>query len=64
MNRSLTFAFKMLRQLARAAAIVLVLGSPVLAIQSVRADTGTTIEAPVQKKKGVGFVLLVSLQRA
>ena len=32
-------------------------------MQSVRADTGSTIEAPAQKKKGMGLVILVSLQR-
>lgn len=63
MTRSLTSAFKVLRHLPRAAAIVLVLWSPLVAMQGVRADTGATIEAPAHKKNGMGFVLLVSLQR-
>ncbi len=63
MNRSLTSVLKILRHLPRAAAILLVLWSPLLAMQNVRADTGSTIEAPAQKKKGMGLVLLVSLQR-
>jgi hypothetical protein len=54
----------LLRQLIRAAAIMLVLWTPLLAVQSVRADAGSTIEAPAPQKKGMGLVLLVSLQRA
>jgi hypothetical protein len=63
MTRSPNSIMKMLRHLPSAIAIMLVLWSPLLAMQSVRADTGATIEAPAQKKKGMGFVLLVSLQR-
>ena len=53
-----------LRLLPKAALIMLVLSAPVLAVPSLRADTGSTIEAPQQKKTGMGFVLLVSLQRS
>jgi hypothetical protein len=63
MTRSRTLIFNILRRLPRAAAIVLVLWGPLLAIHSVRADAHSTIEAPAPAKKGVGFVLLVSLQR-
>jgi hypothetical protein len=63
MTRSLNPIMKVLRHLPRAVAIMLVLWSPLLAMQTVRADTGATIEAPAQKKKGMGLVLLVSLQR-
>ncbi|GLS32962.1 hypothetical protein SAMN04488498_108165 [Mesorhizobium albiziae] len=64
MNRSINPVLKVLRHLPRAAAIMLVLWSPLLAIQGVRADSRvTTIEAPAPKKSGMGFVLLVSLQR-
>jgi hypothetical protein len=65
MTRSLTLVLSILRRLPRAAAIVLVLWSPLLAMHSVRAADkgGITIEAPAPAKKGVGFVLLVSLQR-
>ena len=33
-------------------------------VSAVNAGTKTTIEAPTQGKKGLGLVLLVSLQRA
>lgn len=58
-ENSLTF----LRILPRAALILTLLAAPVLAVPMVRGDIGLTIEAPSLKKKGVGFVLLVSLQR-
>lgn len=65
MTRSFPSILKVLGFLPRAVAIVLVLWSPLIALQNVRAaDAGITIEAPAQKKSnGVGFVLLVSLQR-
>jgi hypothetical protein len=63
MTRSLTSVLNVLRHLPRAAAIMLVVWSPLLAMQSVRADTRATIEAPAPKKNGMGFVLLVSLRR-
>jgi hypothetical protein len=64
MNRSLNPVLKVLRHLPRAVAIMLVLWSPLFAIQKVRADGRvTTIEAPAPQKSGMGFVLLVSLQR-
>jgi hypothetical protein len=63
MTRSHSLVFNILRRLPRAAAIVLVLWSPLLAMHSVRADGHARIEAPAPAKKGVGFVLLVSLQR-
>ena len=53
-----------LRLLPRAALILTVLSAPVLAVPLIEADAGSTIEAPAMKKSGVGFVLLVSLQRA
>ncbi|TIP83695.1 MAG: hypothetical protein E5X58_37250, partial [Mesorhizobium sp.] len=43
--------------------ILTVLAAPVLAVPSMRADAGSTIEAPALKKTGIGFVLLVSLRR-
>ncbi len=49
--------------LARAAAILLCLAAPVLAVPAVKAGNGTIIEAPAMKKTGIGLVLLVSLQR-
>ncbi|CCV12616.1 hypothetical protein [Mesorhizobium sp. STM 4661] len=63
MNRIVANALKTLRLLPRAALILTVLSAPVLAVPMMRADTGSTIEAPALKKNGVGFVLLVSLRR-
>jgi hypothetical protein len=63
MNRIAVNALKILRLLPRAALILTVLAAPVLAVPMMRADTGSTIDAPALKKSGVGFVLLVSLQR-
>ncbi len=63
MNRIATSALMILRLLPRAALILMLLAAPVLAVPMMRADAGSTIEAPALKKNGVGFVLLVSLQR-
>ncbi|CCV05912.1 conserved exported hypothetical protein [Mesorhizobium metallidurans STM 2683] len=63
MNRIVANALKTLRLLPRAALILTVLSAPVLAVPTMRADAGSTIEAPAMKKNGVGFVLLVSLRR-
>ena len=58
MTRSLTLSPQYPPAPAPRAAIMLLLWSPLFAMQSVRADTGSTIEAPAQKKKGMGLVLL------
>ena len=63
MNRIAANALKTLRLLPRAALILTVLAAPVLAVPMMRADAGSTTDAPALKKSGVGFVLLVSLQR-
>jgi hypothetical protein len=63
MSRIAANALKTLRLLPRAALILTVLAAPVLAVPMMRADAGSTIDAPALKKSGVGFVLLVSLQR-
>ncbi|TJW12594.1 MAG: hypothetical protein E5W82_15835 [Mesorhizobium sp.] len=63
MNRIAANALKILRLLPRAALILMLLAAPVLAVPAMRADAGSTIEAPALKKSGVGFVLLVSLRR-
>ncbi|RUX93275.1 MULTISPECIES: hypothetical protein [unclassified Mesorhizobium] len=63
MNRIAANALKTLRLLPRAALILTVLAAPVLAVPMMRTDTGSTIDAPALNKSGVGFVLLVSLQR-
>ena len=49
--------------LPRLVFILLLLASPLAAIETVHADGGATIEAPVAKK-GAGLVLLITLQRA
>lgn len=48
----------------RTAAILACLAAPVLAVPAVKAGPSHTIEAPAMKNGGVGFVLLVSLQRS
>ena len=63
MNRMLTPISTVLRLLPRAMVLTALLAAPVLAMPSMRGDFGSTIEAPSSKNKGVGFVLLVSLQR-
>lgn len=63
MNRIAANALKTLRLLPRAALILMVLAAPVLAVPMMRTDAGSTIDAPALRKSGVGFVLLVSLQR-
>lgn len=64
MNRTVAHIANLLRLLPRALIILLVLAAPVLAVPHLRADNGSTIEAPAARKGGVGFVLLVSLQRS
>ncbi|UVK44529.1 hypothetical protein BPNPMPFG_006455 [Mesorhizobium sp. AR07] len=63
MNRIAANALNILRLLPRAALILMVLAAPVLAVPMMRSDAGSTIEAPALRKSGLGFVLLVSLQR-
>ncbi|OBQ60120.1 hypothetical protein [Mesorhizobium erdmanii] len=63
MDRIAANTLKTLRLLPRAALILMLLAAPVLAVPMMRANTGSTIEAPALKQTGVGFVLLVSLQR-
>jgi hypothetical protein len=63
MNRIVANTLKTLRLVPRATLILMVLAAPVLAVPTMRADRGSTIEAPALKKNGVGFVLLVSLRR-
>ncbi|MER8882756.1 hypothetical protein [Mesorhizobium sp. M0816] len=63
MNRLAANTLKTLRLLPRAALILTVLSVPVLAVPTMRTNPGSTIEAPALRKSGLGFVLLVSLQR-
>ncbi|RWN56057.1 hypothetical protein [Mesorhizobium sp.] len=63
MDRIAANARKTLRLVPRATLILMVLAAPVLAVPTMRADAGSTIEAPALKKTGVGFVLLISLRR-
>lgn len=57
-------AIAVLKLLPRATLILMLLAAPVLAVPMMRADAGSIIEAPALQKKGLGLVLLVSLQRA
>ena len=63
MDRIVANALKTLRLVPRATLILMVLAVPVLAVPTMRADAGSTIEAPALRKTGVGLVLLVSLRR-
>ncbi|WP_419696567.1 hypothetical protein ACN2CC_13385 [Mesorhizobium muleiense] len=63
MDRIAANARKTLRLVPRATLILMVLAAPVLAVPTMRAGAGSTIEAPALKKTGVGFVLLISLRR-
>ncbi|MER9894016.1 hypothetical protein NKJ40_18385 [Mesorhizobium sp. M0119] len=63
MTRLTANILKTLRLLPRTALILMFLAAPVLAVPTMRADAGSTIEAPAPRKSGVGFVLLVSLRR-
>ncbi len=60
MNRHLK---ETLRLLPRALLVMLVVSAPVLAVPSLQAADKAVIEAPTMKKRGAGFVLMVSLQR-
>lgn len=63
MNRHLHETLKCLRLLPRALLVMLVVSAPLLAVPSLQAADETVIEAPTMKKRGAGFVLMVSLQR-
>ena len=54
---------KTFRMLLRAGALGALLVAPMMLVSAVNAGTSSTIEAPTQGKKGLGLVLLVSLQR-
>lgn len=47
----------------RALAITTMLAAPVLAVPAMGSSNGSIIEAPDAGQSGVGFVILVSLQR-
>jgi hypothetical protein len=49
--------------LPRIALVVLALSAPVFAMPAIIGNTGSVIEHQQKKSNGVGFVLLVSLQR-
>lgn len=54
---------KTLRILPRAVMVALMLAVPLLVVPSIAGQQDRVIEAPMSKKTGAGFVLLVSLQR-
>ena len=59
MNRTLTI----LRPFARAGILLALLAAPFALMPTVNAGDRVIIEAPTPAKTGMGFVLLVSLQR-
>ncbi len=63
MNRLTKAIARTLRILPRAVTIALLIGAPVLAVPSLAGQRNAVIEAPALKNTGLGFVLLVSLQR-
>lgn len=64
MPNSIDQSPRLLRRLVKAALVALLVVAPVAAISAVNSEPGTRIEAPVHRKMGAGFVLMVSLQRA
>ncbi len=54
----------MIRSLFNVAILLALLTTPMTLMSTVNAGTHATIEAPTQAKKGLGLVLLVSLQRS
>ncbi|WP_442578479.1 hypothetical protein ACSBOB_23500 [Mesorhizobium sp. ASY16-5R] len=63
MSRPSSKPLKIVSLVLRAALFSAVLAVPVLAMPAFGSDSGSVIEAPTLKKKGAGFVILVSLQR-
>jgi len=60
----MTRSAKTFRMLFSAGILAALLVTPMMLVSAVNAGTKTTIEAPTSAKKGLGLVLLVSLQRA
>jgi len=60
MTRPLT----LLRKTVRAGILFALLAAPIALVPAVNAGNHLTIEAPSQAKKGLGLVVLISLQRA
>ncbi|WP_157384590.1 hypothetical protein [Nitratireductor soli] len=56
--------FHALIQMAKGLAVAVVISSPLLAVQNVRAGHENIIEGHYEKSSGAGFVLMVSLKRA
>lgn len=63
MNRDVISFRSLLGLLTRALAIVVLLSAPVLAVPVLGSPDTNIIEAPAPAKTGLGFVLLISLQR-
>ena len=63
MNRLIKWPANFAKLGIRAAIFSLLLAAPVLAVPSASGGQGMTIEAPERVNSGLGFVLLVSLQR-
>lgn len=63
MSRLAAKPLKIVSLMLRTALFSAMLAAPVLAVPAFGDARGTQIEAPAMKKKGAGFVILVSLQR-
>jgi hypothetical protein len=60
----MTRTLNILRMLARAGVLLSLLATPFALVSAVNAGNKVTIEQPTPTNKGLGLVLLVSLQRA
>lgn len=58
------YSVRIFRPLACIAVLLALLAAPLILVPAVHAGSKVTIEAPTQAKKGMGLVLLVSLQRS
>ena len=56
--------FHALIQIVKGVAVAVVVSSPLLAVQNVRAGHENIIEGRYEMPSGAGFVLMVSLKRA
>jgi len=63
MNRLGSALARVFDFLPRLAILSVLLAAPVIAVPMVDSNNGERIEAPAQKKSGMGLVILVSLQR-
>jgi hypothetical protein len=63
-KKTMTTMLEILGKFARAGVLLALLAAPLALVPAVNAGNQVTIEAPAQAKKGLGLVLLISLQRS